>query len=136
MQLKVLPYSNIRNASRVPLRNLRNRANLVAAQQPVRNSNAHHEVRRGLTFSAAPADDPRAVSLCVHTPGPEIRPHPFRRDRSIALARELTDLVEVLPGILLAFQTLHALRFGLFDFAHRSITCPKHLSQKQKTHVA
>src|SRR5580698_6337393 len=136
MQLKVLPDSNIRNASRVLLGNVRNRAHLLAAQQAIRDANPHHEVGRALAFSARAADDACAISLRVHAPRPEIRAEPLRWDRSIAFARKLADLVEMLPGILRVLQTLDALRFRLFDFAHRSITCPKTLFQKQKTHVA
>src|SRR4029077_7909480 len=100
MQLKVLPHRNIRNASRVPLGKVRNRAHLLAAQQAIRDTNPHHEVGRAPAFSARTADDSRAIALRVHSPRPEIRAEPLRRDRSIALARKLADLVEVLPGIL------------------------------------
>src|ERR1700722_973290 len=136
MQLKVLPDRNVCNASCVPLGDVRNRAHLPAAQEAIRDTNPHHEVGRALALSARAADDSRAISLGVHAPRPEIRAKPLRWDRSIALLRKLADVVEMLPGILRVLQTLDTLRFRLFDFAHRSITCLKSLFQKQKTHVA
>src|SRR5580693_2969794 len=136
MQLEVLPDRNIRNASRMPLGNVRNREYLLAAQQAIGDTNPHHEVGRALAFSARAADDSCAISLGVYAPRPEIRAEPLRWNRRIALARKLADLVEMLPGILRVLETLDTLRFRLFDFAHRSITCPRSLFQKQKTHVA
>src|SRR5580692_3518877 len=118
MQLKVLPNRNICSASRVALGNIRDRADLFAAQQAVGDSNTHHEVWRAFAFSARAANDSRAISLRVHAPRTEIGAEPLRRDRSIALARKLADFVEMLPGILRVLQPLDALRFGLFDFGH------------------
>jgi hypothetical protein len=37
----------------------------------------------------------------------------------VTLARKLANLVEVLPGVFVAFQPLDALRLGFFNICHR-----------------
>src|SRR5580704_7719452 len=133
MQLKILPHSNVRDSPRVPLGDIRHCAHLIAAQQAVWNANAHHKVRHGLALAARAADHSQTVALRVNAPRPEIRANPFRRNRRKAVARKRTNLVEMLPGILRALQTLDALRFGFFDFAHGWPTClPKPLTKNKK----
>src|SRR5580704_18472522 len=112
MQLKVLPDGDIRDATGVLLGNIRDRANLAAAQQAVRDANSYHEVWCRLAFSARSADDSHAVSLRVNAPGPEIGAEPLGRNRSIAIARKRANLVKMLPCILRLFQALDALCFG------------------------
>src|SRR5216683_665658 len=118
VQLHVLPHRDVRNAARVALGEVGDGARLLTAQEAVGNSDAHHKERRRLAFAILAADHADAVALRVDAPRAKIRAEPFRRNRSVALPRKRADLIEMLPGILLAFQPLHALRFGFLDFAH------------------
>src|SRR5258708_27908416 len=118
MQLHILPHGDIRNAASVALSEVGERAGLMAAQEAVGNSNAHHKERRRFAFAILAADHANAVALRVDAPRTEIRTQPFRWNRSVTLPRKRPDLIEVLPGILLSFQSLDALRFAFLDFAH------------------
>ena len=88
-------------------------------QKPVGNANAHHEVGKGFAFSAGATDRADSVTLGVHAPEAEVRPQPFRGNRSVPVTREPADLVEALPGVLLPFQPLDSLRLRFLDcFQH------------------
>src|SRR6267378_3609778 len=118
VKLEILPHGNVRDAARVTLGEVRDRARLMTAQEAVGNSDAHHKEWRRFAFAILAADHAGAVSLGVNAPRTEIRTQPFRRDRSVPLPRKRPDLVEMLPGILLALQPLDSLCFGFLDFAH------------------
>src|SRR5258707_2495614 len=141
MQLHVRPHRDVRNTARVALGEVGDGARLLTAQEAVGNSDAHHKERRRLAFAILAADHADAVALRVDAPRAKIRAEPFRRNRSVTLPRKRADLIEMLPGILLAFQPLHALRFGFLDFAHvcseLAVLKPAPTSRawKQKTHT-
>src|SRR5260370_24158018 len=118
MQLHVLPHRDVRNTARVALGEVGDGAATAAEQEAVGNSDAHHKERRRLAFAILAADHADAVALRVDAPRAKIRAEPFRRNGSVTLPCERADLIEMLPGILLAFQPLHALRFGFLHFAH------------------
>src|SRR5260221_14442496 len=118
MQLHVLPHGDIRNAASVALSEVGERARLMTAQEAVGNSDANSDDRVRLAFAIVPADHAGAVALRVDAPGTKIRTQPFRWNRSVTLPRKPPDLIEMLPGILLPFQSLDALRFAFLDFAH------------------
>src|SRR5215469_10997890 len=92
------------------------RAQLARGEDAVGNADAQHEMLGGFALAALATDRANAVALRVNPPPLEINAGPFRRNAAAALERELTDLGDALPRILLALQPLYALRFGLFRF--------------------
>ena len=91
MQLNILPNSYIRHAARVTLSDIRNGADLRAAQYAVGNPDPHHKVGRRFSFSTGAANHAIAVALCVNPPRAKIRPQPLRRYRAVALPCEPTE---------------------------------------------
>ena len=138
VQLHVLPHGDVSHAACVTLGKIGNRASLRDGQKSVGDADPHHEVRHGLAFAVLAADDADAVALRVNAPRAEVGAHPLRRNRRKARTRELLDLVEMLPGVLLALQSLDALCFRFFDFRSSLVSlwknpCPKLVAQKQKS---
>src|SRR6202158_235015 len=119
MELHVLAHRNIRNAAGMALGEVGDGARLLTAQETVGNSDAHHKERRRFAFAILAADHAGAVALRVNAPRTKIRAQPFEWNRSVPLPRKRANLIEMLPGIFLAFQSLDALRFGFLHFAHR-----------------
>src|SRR5271155_1190266 len=100
------------------LRDIRNRPHLLAAQQSIGDANTHHEIRCRLALSTRSADNADTIALRVHAPGAEIHVLPLRGNGIETFARELADLVEMLPGIFFELESLDALCFRFFNFAH------------------
>jgi len=122
VELDVLPHREVGDSARVPLRQARDRPELVGDEPAARDPDPHHEVREGLTLSAFAADGADTVALRVDPPPPEVRPEPLRRDRLETLAGEAPDLAERLPRVQLLLETLDPLRLGLRDcIAHRRL---------------
>src|ERR1700675_237437 len=119
MQLHVLPHSNIRHAAPVLLCDISDRAQLRAAQNSVRNPDAHHEKRRRFPFTVRAADHPLPVALRVNAPRTKIGPQPLWRNRGVALPREFANLVNALPRVLGSLEPLDALCLGFLLLAHK-----------------
>jgi hypothetical protein len=113
--LNILPHGDVGNASRVLLRQIGDSAQLVRLQQPIRNADAHHEIRQGLPFSVFTAHHSGAVALRVHAPPAEVSADPLGRNRIETLAGKAADFIQALPRVLLSLQAFDALRFRLFD---------------------
>src|SRR5208282_5658303 len=93
----------------------------MAEQQTVGDSDAHHEERRRKSLAPFAAGHSGAVALRIHSPPLKIKAEPLWKDGAVSTAGELANLVETLPGILLALQPLRALRFGFLHLlAHHS----------------
>src|SRR6266851_3320843 len=112
MQLHILSHRDVRYATRVWLGEVGDGARLLTAQEAVGDTDAHHKKRRGFAFAVLAADHAGAIALRVNTPRTKIRAQPFRRNGSMTQPRKRPDLIEMLPGILLAFEPLDALCFG------------------------
>src|SRR6266481_6365683 len=133
VQLNILADGYVGRASRISFRQRRNQAKLVCAQETVRDANSHHEVRRGLAFTSAPASDSGSVTLGINAPPLEIGLQPGFRNGAMALAREAADLFQTLPWVLLLLQPFGLLRLGLFDLGlYRSCihSCVRSKSKK------
>jgi len=112
MQLNILADGDIGNAVSVAAREFGNGAQLVGTQQTVGNPDSHHEALQRAAFPALTAGYARPITLRVHTPPAKIGPNPLRRNGIETLAREPSDLVQTLPWVFGAFETLDSLRFG------------------------
>ena len=127
VELNILADGEIGERVAVTLRNLRDGAQLIGAQQAVGQGNAHHEILSCFAFSARATDGAGAVTLRVNAPPLEIEIGPFGKDSGAALAREFLDFVEVLPGILRAFQALDLLSLRFFWLPGcRDVCCAGH----------
>ncbi len=113
MKLDILPHGDVGLSARMAFRKIRDHAKLPRTQQTVGQRDAQHEVRRSLAFPALAAHGPRAVSLGVNSPPPEIGAQPFRENRIAAIAREFADFFDGFPRILGVLQALGSLRLGL-----------------------
>ena len=118
VQLNILADGNVGNTASVAFGEIGDRARLLAGEQAVGNANAHHKKRHGPAFAVFAANYADSVALGVNAPGTKVRAKPFRRNGTMALAGEFLDFVEMLPGVLFAFQPLDALCFGFFDLSH------------------
>jgi hypothetical protein len=114
MKLDILANSYVGKVSRMLLRDCRDRPQLIGSQDPIRQTDAHHEVRSGNAFSTLAAEGSSAVALGVDAPPFEVHVGPFRRDAGSALPRELEDLFNVIPGIERPLESLNFLGLG-FD---------------------
>jgi len=85
---------------------------LRRGEEAVGDADANHEVRHGLPFAACATHDALAVALGIDAPGTEVGGEPFGRNGRVAIASEGTKFVEVIPGVLGAFEALGALGFG------------------------
>src|SRR3984885_859942 len=119
MQLHILAHGNIRHAAPVPLRDIGDRAQLFAAQNPVGYPDAHHEIRRRLPFTIRAADHSLPVTLRVNSPGTKVGPQPFRRNRGMPMPRKFADLVNALPRILGSLEPFDALCPGFLLLTHK-----------------
>ena len=115
VELDVLPHREVGDAARVPLRQVRDRPDLVGDEPAVRDPDPHHEVREGPALSACAANGADTVALRVDPPPPEVRAKPLRRNRLETLAGEAPDLAERLPRVQLPLETLDPLCLGLLD---------------------
>ena len=113
VKLDVLADGDVGEIASVAARDFREDASLIGAQNAVGNADAHHEVVGRLAFAAFATRDASAVALGVNAPPAEVRA-PFLRDRRAAVAGEGANLVDRVPGILLALQAFGSLRFGFF----------------------
>src|SRR5262249_26962084 len=78
VELNVLARGNVGDAAAVLFGQSRNFTHLIAAQQPIRNANAHHKKLRGVPFSIFSPDNTESVALRVNSPRTKIRAGPFR----------------------------------------------------------
>lgn len=108
MQLNVVPHRNIRQPPGILLREIRNHAELMRKQEPIRNANTKHEERHGLTFAAFAAKHAQAISLRIYAPPAQIVAPPFRGNGIVAQLGELPDFLQALPRILFLFQPFRA----------------------------
>src|SRR6185312_17283081 len=89
-------------------------AQLLRSGNPVRQAYPHHEVLGRQSFAAFAADRAYAVALRIDAPPFEVHARPLSRDGAASFARELANLLDVLPRIQLALQALQFLRLSLF----------------------
>src|SRR5882762_7295309 len=68
VKLKILPHGDVRDAARVALGEVRDRARLMTAEEAIGDSDADHKKRRGFTFAIFSADHAGAVALRVNPP--------------------------------------------------------------------
>src|ERR1700730_9282533 len=122
MQLNVLTHGDVRDAASVFFRKVRYRAHLLAAHQSVGNANAHHEKWHGLAFAIFAANYADSVALGIHAPGAKISAHPFGRNGIKPGARELLNLIEMVPGVFGTLEAFDALSLGFdrFSLVHLS----------------
>src|SRR5262249_13397730 len=78
----------------------------------------NHEVLGGFAFAIPAADHSAAIALGIDSPAAEVRADPLRRNGLAALAREFTNLVEVLPGVFFALEALDALNLAFRSGGH------------------
>ncbi len=100
MKLNILANGDIRHAARVTLRQIRDHAQLIRANQAVRKANAHHEIFRRFAFTALPANGAHAVALRVNAPPFEIEVGPFGQHGTTSLARKFANFLERFPRVL------------------------------------
>ena len=120
VQLNVLADGDVGQIARVFAGDSADQAQLAGRNHAVGNADAHHEPVRRQPLAAFAAGSAHAVALGVDAPPFEVGRRPFGHYAGPSLARERTNLVKGLPGILFALQALHALGFGLFlrNLAH------------------
>src|SRR5438552_9505010 len=118
VQLHVLPHSDIRNAAAIVFCQASQYANLIATQNAVWNTNAHHKKLGGFSLSIFSAHYTHTVALRVNTPRTEIRTQPFLRNRRVSITSKRANFVQVVPGELFALQALNALCLGFFYLSH------------------
>ena len=114
VKLDVLPRGDVGQVACIFARDAADGAQLVRRNDPVGDSDAHHEVFRCQPLAALAAGRADAVALGVNAPPFEIGRSPLRHHAGAALARKRAHLVERFPRVLLALQAFLALRFGFF----------------------
>src|SRR5215469_1892358 len=82
-------------------------------EEPVRQPDPHHEIGNRFAFTAGTAQSSGAVPLGIDAPPAKISLEPRLGNSIVPRARECANLFQALPGILLAFEALYALCFGL-----------------------
>ena len=112
--LDVLADGDVGKVPPVAARNFRKHASLVSPQNAVGDADPHHEVVGRFALAAFAPGHARAVPLRVNAPPAEVRA-PFLGDRGAAGAGKGANLVNRVPGILLALQTFGSLRLGFFN---------------------
>ena len=120
VELNVLADGEIGDAIAVLGGKIGNGAELMASEESVGDADAHHEVRSGLPFSTGATDDAEAIALGVNAPRAEISAEPFGGYGIVALAGEVANFVEMIPGVFFALETLDALGFGFLGGGHLS----------------
>ena len=112
VQLNILAHGNVGDTAAVLFREMGDGADLFAAQQTVGDANTHHEKRQGLAFAVFAAESrPGHRPACTCPRNGNTCP-PFRRDGLEAVAGELLNLVEMVPGVFGALEALDALGLG------------------------
>src|SRR5271156_1009006 len=118
VKLNVLAPSEASNAAAIFFGEVRNGAKLVRVEQAVWDTDAHHEKRHSLSFTAGAADSSGTVALRIDAPPSKVCAEPFGRNRVVPLAGKAPYFREILPGIQRSFQPLDFLGFCFFG-VHR-----------------
>src|SRR5215469_8456210 len=118
VELDILAHGDVGNAVAVLRGNVRDGTHLLAAEQPVGNTDADHEVGGGLPFTARATENAFAVALRINAPSAEVCAEPFGWDGRMPLLRELANLVEMVPSIFLKLKAFDLLRFRFFGGRH------------------
>jgi len=118
VKLNVLADGDICHAVTELFGELCDETSLFCGDQTVGDTDADHEERNGLAFPVFAAGNSRAVALRINAPGAEVGSDPFRRNGIEALASEGANFVEMVPGVLCAFEAFDALGFAFLDFGY------------------